>query len=244
MVRKLRCRQTRRCVVAKAGDEIVNPRTEQRMIFLETGEENDGELVRIDSYNPPTGVPEPVNVHPFQERGAEVLSGSLRFSVGGEQRSVKAGQSITIPANTPHNFWNDGEEEAHAVQRLRPALKTDSLFESFFGLAQDGKLNDKGLPPLLQLAVMVPHFGDEIRLTNPPWAVQRVLFGLLAPVGRMLGYRPEYPYSHGGNEETTSTEDEQGSATFGMRGVVLTAMVLAVLFALVLLRRRSRSSRG
>src|SRR5215216_4141297 len=98
MVRKLRCRQTRRCVVAKAGDEIVNPRTGQRLVFLETGEENDGELVRIDSYNPPTGVPEPEHVHPFQESGAEVLSGSLRFSVGGEQRSVRAGESITIPA--------------------------------------------------------------------------------------------------------------------------------------------------
>jgi mannose-6-phosphate isomerase-like protein (cupin superfamily) len=146
MVRKLRCRQTRRCVVAKAGDEIVNPRTGQRMVFLETGEENDGELVRIDSYNPPTAVPEPEHVHPFQESGAEVLSGSLRFSVGGEQRSVKAGESITIPANTPHNFWNDGEEEAHAVQWLRPALKADSFFESLFGLAQDGKLNGKGLP--------------------------------------------------------------------------------------------------
>ena len=230
--------------MAKAGDEIVNPRTGQRMVFLETGAQNDCELVRIDSYNPPTSVPEPKHVHPFQESGAEVISGSLRFSVGGEDRSVKAGESITIPANAPHHFWNDGEEEAHSVGWFRPALKIDRFFETFFGLAQDGKLNEQGLPSLLQLAVSVPYFGDEIRLTNPPWAIQRALFGLLAPVGRMLGYRPEYPYSHGGNEETTSTEDEQGSSTFGMRGVVVTAMVLAVLFVLVLLRRRSRSSRG
>jgi hypothetical protein len=32
---------TRRCVVAKAGDEIANPRTGQRMVFLETGEHAD-----------------------------------------------------------------------------------------------------------------------------------------------------------------------------------------------------------
>jgi hypothetical protein len=57
--------------MAKAGDEIVNPRTGQRMVFLKTG----GELVQIDTYNPPTGVPEPKHVHPFQESGAEVLSG-------------------------------------------------------------------------------------------------------------------------------------------------------------------------
>ena len=63
--------------MAKAGDEIFNPRTGQRMIFLETGAETSGELVRIDSYNPPTGVAEPEHVHPFQQSGAEVVSGAL-----------------------------------------------------------------------------------------------------------------------------------------------------------------------
>src|SRR5215216_1560704 len=244
MVRKLRCRQTRRCVVAKAGDEIVNPRTGQRLVFLETGEENDGELVRIDSYNPPTGVPEPEHIHPFQESGAEVLSGSLRFSVGGEQRSVKAGESITIPANTPHNFWNDGEEEAHAVQWLRPALKADSFFESFFGLAQDGKLNDKGLPPLLQLAVGVAHFGDEIRLTSPPWRVQRVLFGALAPIGRLFGYRPEYHYWHASTQESTFSSPPTAAAPpLPMTGSVVVAAFAAVIKVFIVLQRRRRGGK-
>ncbi len=180
--------------MARAGDEIVNPRTGQRMVFLETGKGTDGQLVRIDTFNPPSPPLEGKHVHPFQESGAEVLSGSLCFSVGGEQRSVKPGESITIPANTPHFFWNDGEQEAHAVQWFRPALKTDQFFETFFGLAQDDKLTAKGLPSLLQIAVMMPRFGDEIRLASPPWAMQKAVFGLLAPVGRMLGYRAEYPY--------------------------------------------------
>jgi quercetin dioxygenase-like cupin family protein len=180
--------------MARAGDEIFNPRTGQRMVFLETGAETDGELVRIDSYNPPTGVPEPEHVHPFQESGTEVISGLLWFRIGGEERLVKAGESVTIPANTPHNFWNGGEKETHHIAWFRPALKIDLFFEMLFGLAQDGKLNDKGLPSLLQLAVGVPYFGDEIRLTSPPWAVQRAIFAVLAPVGRVLGYRAQYPY--------------------------------------------------
>src|SRR5215207_7109618 len=201
--------------MAKAGDEIVNPRTGQRMVFLETGQETGGQLLRIDSFNPPTGVPEPEHVHPFQESGAEVISGSLRFSVGGEDRSVKAGESITIPANAPHHFWNDGEEEAHSVGWFRPALKIDHFFEMFFGLAQDGKLNEQGLPSLLQLAVSIPYFGDEIRLVSPPWAVQRLIFGVLAPVGRLLGYRLEYSYSHGSTEEPASREEERQSGASG-----------------------------
>ena len=94
--------------MAKAGDEIVNPRTGQRMVFLATARETDGELLRIDSYNPPVPPLEPEHVHPLQESGAEVISGSLRFRVGGKERSVKSGESITVPANTPHHFWNDG----------------------------------------------------------------------------------------------------------------------------------------
>jgi mannose-6-phosphate isomerase-like protein (cupin superfamily) len=86
--------------MAKTGDEIFNPRTGQRMIFLETGKETDGDLLRNEFYNPPTGVAESEHVHPIQESGAEVISGSVRFRVGGEERSHKAGESITIPANT------------------------------------------------------------------------------------------------------------------------------------------------
>jgi len=229
--------------MARAGDEIVNPRTGQRMVFLETGEETNGELVRIDTFNPPTGVPEPEHVHPFQESGAEVLSGSLRFHMNGRERSVKAGESITIPANTPHNFWNHGEEVAHAVQWFRPALKTDRFFETFFGLAQDGKLNEKGLPSFFQLAVMVPRFGDEIRLTSPPWAVQKALFGALAPVGRLLGYRAEYPYPYGGSDASPGREDGRPSMVSGARGGVVAASVLAIFFAFFLLRWCSRSRR-
>jgi len=59
---------------------------------------------------------------------------------------------------------------------------------------KDGKINEKGLPSLLKLAVSVPYFGDEIRLTSPPWAVQKAIFAMLAPIGRLLAYRAQYPY--------------------------------------------------
>ncbi len=54
------------------------------------------------------------------------------------------------------------------MQWFRPALKIDRFFESYFGLGQDGKLNEEGMLSLLQLAVLVPYFGEEIRLVRPP----------------------------------------------------------------------------
>jgi hypothetical protein len=46
-----------------------------------------------------------------------------------------------------------------------------------------------------RLALVVRHFEDEIYFARPPLAVQRVLLAVVAAVGRLLGYRPQYPYS-------------------------------------------------
>lgn len=170
------------------SDVISNARTGQRMEFITARPD----LLEIDTVNPPTAVREPMHVHPEQESGARVTTGTLRFEVDGVERSVIAGESITIPANTPHRFWNDGAGDAHAVQWFRPALRTRTFFEAFFALAGDGKLNGQGMPSLLQLAVMIPEFSREIRTTRPPWPVQQALAAVLAPIARRRGHRAEY----------------------------------------------------
>ena len=150
------------------------------------------DLLEIETVNRPSSIHEPEHVHPAQESGARVTSGSLTFLVDGVERTVKPGESITIPPGTPHRFWNDGDGDARAVQWFRPALKTRAFFETYFTLARDGKLDERGMPSLLQLSVMIPEFSQEIRPTRPPWAVQRAVAALLAPVARRRGYRGDY----------------------------------------------------
>jgi quercetin dioxygenase-like cupin family protein len=171
--------------MAYEGQEIVNPRTGQRMRFAQLSE---GEL-RIDTVNPPTAQREPVHVHPEQESGAQVSSGALVFEVDGNARRVEAGASITIPADAPHRFWNEGDEDAVAVQWFRPALDTAAFFETLFALAGADLLDEGGTPKLLQLAVMVPEFSSEIRPVSPPWPVLKVLTAVLGPVARRRGYQ-------------------------------------------------------
>ncbi len=170
-------------------NEIVNPRTGQRMRFeRSTG----GALLRIETTNPP-GPAEPEHVHPKQESSAEVLAGTLHFSVRGAVRAVGAGEKIVIPPNTPHYFWNEGPDEAHAIQELRPALQTEQFFRTYFALARDGKTDETGMPGFLQLVALVPAFADEIRPTRPPWPALRLLALILAPIARWRGYRAVYP---------------------------------------------------
>lgn len=172
--------------MAHLNQTISNPRTGQQMTFVELRED----LLRIDSINPSSADGrEPGHVHPKQESGAEVLSGSLVFEVDGEERHVGPGESISIAANTPHRFWNEGRDDAHAIQYFKPALNTAAFFETLFALAQQDKLDDKGMPSTLQLAVLVPEFGDELRPLSPPWPLLKALTTVLGPVARARGYK-------------------------------------------------------
>ncbi len=175
--------------MAKTGDEIINPRTGQKMKFLQTSQDTNGELLQIDCYNAASGVKEPEHIHPFQENRFEILSGSLMFSVDGKVRQVNAGEVIAIPPKVPHFFWNGSAQEVHYLQEFRPALRIEVFFETLFSLARDGKLNERGTANPFLMAMVIPVFWNEIRVTNPPEIIQRILFGVLNPIGKLLGYR-------------------------------------------------------
>jgi hypothetical protein len=122
------------------------------------------------------------------ESGAEVLSGTLVFELKGERRTLSSGEAITIPANTPHHFWNEGPSDARSIQFFRPALDTAAFFETLFALAQRDQLDKNGMPKLLPLVAMVGAFHQEIRPLSPPWALLRPLAAALAPIARARGH--------------------------------------------------------
>jgi len=50
----------------------------------------------------------PLHTHPYVEV-AFTLEGCATVTVGEEEREVKAGGIVVIPANTPHRFVNSGD---------------------------------------------------------------------------------------------------------------------------------------
>jgi mannose-6-phosphate isomerase-like protein (cupin superfamily) len=170
--------------MAYQGQHITNPRTGQQMTFIELMPE----LLRIDTINPPGGVPEPMHVHPHQLSGTDVTAGALVFEVAGQRRVVHAGESIEIPSGAPHRFWNEGSDDATAIGWFRPALDTAAFFESLFSLADRGQLKANGMPRLLPLVALAGHFSNEIRPVSPPWPVLRAITSVLSPVARARGH--------------------------------------------------------
>src|SRR3954452_19992769 len=175
-----------------AGDSIVNPVTGERLVFRQTSRETRGEAGVIETYVKPKGFVAAAHVHPSQEERFQVLRGSVGFRVGRKKIVAGPGQRLTVPPGTPHKFWNAGEETAHFVCEIRPALQFESLIETMFSLAAGGKTNRKGMPNPLRLAVIANAHFDTVQLPFPPAFLQRFGLALGAPLGMALGYGPVY----------------------------------------------------
>jgi hypothetical protein len=133
------------------------------------------------------------HLHPAIEERFTVLRGRVGFRLVGRESIAEPGVRLIAPARVPHDWWNAGPEEALVRVEIRPAARFEAFLKNAFGLAQDGKVNRQGMPNLLQLAVFAREFDDVIQFTHPPRVVQRLLFGLLVPLARLLGYRGSYP---------------------------------------------------
>ena len=135
------------------------------------------------------GVP---HIHPLQESHFKVLSGRATFSVDGNRLELGPGETLSVPRRTPHNLWNAGSEEAHLIIEFRPGLLKQEYYEVVYGLARDGK-HRGWLRNLLQRAVLTAAYRQESRPLNERTLVRLGLL-LLAPAGRLLGYRAHYPH--------------------------------------------------
>lgn len=173
------------------GTEFVQPSGE-RLTFLRTAEETDGQLFEMEAiYNPNSPRP-PLHYHPYQEEQFQVLNGTFRVKVGETEHTYESGDTFTVPADTPHWMHNVSDEEGRLRWQIRPAMRSQDFFATMWGLAADGKTDADGVPNILHLAVILREYRDEFRASSPPYFVQRLLFALLAPIGRLLGYRARY----------------------------------------------------
>jgi mannose-6-phosphate isomerase-like protein (cupin superfamily) len=178
--------------VISKGDILESPVTGERVTFLETAAETNGERVLIDVTVEPNGVVAAAHVHPYQSERFEIVAGEAEFSFGKETVHAGPGDVVMVERGTLHSFRNTGEGELRFITEVRPALSFETFIETMFGLAADGKTNRKGLPNPLRLAVIMRDHFDLVRLSFPPAWMQKRGLVCGAPFGRLLGYRPTY----------------------------------------------------
>lgn len=174
----------------RTGDTLENPITGEVLIFHRTSKDTAGDSVVVETIVRPGGFVAAAHVHPYQTERFEVLAGTLGLHVGHRQLVAGPGEVAVINPGTPHRFWNAGQSDARFTCEIRPALDYESLIETMFSLAAEGKTNHNGMPNPFRLAVIARAHFDTVRLPFPPAWLQRAALTIGAPLGRLAGYQP------------------------------------------------------
>ena len=179
--------------LSRGGDLVVNDKTGERVITLVGTGDGMGDRLAADLRVRPGGALVAEHYHPGLVERFRVISGTLEASLDGERKTLETGADVEIPPGMVHDWWNAGDEEARVLVEVTPGRRFEIMVTTLFGLANDGKSNDKGLPSMPQLALIAREFSDIVRFVKPPVPVQRALFGPLALVGKARGMKGYYP---------------------------------------------------
>jgi quercetin dioxygenase-like cupin family protein len=95
--------------------------------ILLSGKDTAGRYCLIDMHIPPGGGPPP-HRHDFEETFA-LLEGEMVATFRGEKTVVRAGETVHIPANAPHQFHNASDGAVRLLCVCSPAGQEDFFRE-------------------------------------------------------------------------------------------------------------------
>jgi mannose-6-phosphate isomerase-like protein (cupin superfamily) len=127
------------------------------------------------------------HLHPRQDEHFRVVEGVLGYRRGDERGELRAGEEMTVPAGTVHDWWNAGESELNALITVTPPGSFADMIAAVWGLAALGRSDAKGMPKPLDGALLAEAFGDDIVFERPPAVVQKAFAKVVAPLVRATG---------------------------------------------------------
>jgi quercetin dioxygenase-like cupin family protein len=178
--------------MARAGQIIHNPVSGERIEFLRTAADTDGELLEFELELSADGRVPGAHVHPEQEERFHVLEGKMKFRLGMRTIVAEAGESVVVPAGRVHKFKNAGDGPARARVEVEPALDMEDLLYTSAELAHEGNVMSSGMPKPLHLALFVKRFRREVRAPFPPASMVHAALAPLAALARRRGYDARY----------------------------------------------------
>lgn len=194
------------------GEELWNPVTRTRVVFVRTPAETGGRELVIDWIVPPgERLVAKAHVHPgpeglMAERFA-VLAGTAGYRVGWRRGRGTPPHAWEVPCNVSHvHPWNAGRDPLHVRQSIRPPDPDPELlgdvqayFETLVALSQQGRAGRKGqIHGVLQNALTLYELLlPGTYLARVPWWLQRALLGALADIARRCGMSAYVPPQKG-----------------------------------------------
>jgi quercetin dioxygenase-like cupin family protein len=177
--------------MAYAGQTIENPVTGEHITFLSTTAETNGDTLRFECRVEPGKARLAAHRHTTQTERFTMLEGTLVAKVGDELYTLLPGQSLTLPVNVVHQWWNAGDETVCFQVEVTPARNLEATLEAICGMAQAGKLTTRAMP---RNPFRLAQFGQlsETYLPVIPVWMQQMGLTIGASLGRLLGYDPTF----------------------------------------------------
>ena len=130
-----------------------------------TGEQTAGRFCVIDMHIPPGGGPGP-HRHDFEETFI-LLDGEMEATFRGSKTTVRAGQTLHIPANAPHQFHNTSAHPTRLLCICSPAGQENFFREVGVPVATrttpPPKLDAAGMKTFLEKAeALAPKYRTEL----------------------------------------------------------------------------------
>jgi len=182
----------------RAGFTFEHPTTKTRTVVLESDAETNGmgwllEVTRTSKSGSDLGE----HLHLTWTETFEILQGTAKYKLDGNERIAKAGESFVVePGHFHIHPWNATDEELvyrqrdHFEQRS-PAAVQDILgiFATRTGMARDG-IRYQGFAKLLfQSATIRTAVKHGNYVASSSMTMQRVLASTLGLLGELLGYK-------------------------------------------------------
>lgn len=167
------------------GDTILNPFASEKVVFIET---ESNEYSEAELFLQPGGaIPKP-HIHPHYSETFTVINGKLTVVSGGETHELGPGQSFTIPKGTPHQPFNHGGEELHALVKVSPSAKWAFFLTQIHGFFTEKEEARNNIAFFLQ-AMLVTGYYEDTYLASPSVEVQKILSFLISPTARLFGFK-------------------------------------------------------
>jgi mannose-6-phosphate isomerase-like protein (cupin superfamily) len=126
--------------------KFVNPAINDAATFILTSEETHGAFTLLEIELGKSDGP-PLHYHNTFSEKFEVKEGLLSLQVKKEHKVLRVGESFTVPAGTPHRFYNPSAENVKFHITFTPGhAGMENFIKIFYGLAEDGLTDKTGKP--------------------------------------------------------------------------------------------------
>ena len=124
-----------------------------------------------------TGGP-PVHFHPVQEEEFYIRQGELTVYKKDKWITLRAGDSLTIPAKTPHTYKNASKETVLFDFCITPRVRFKQMLEEMDMYVQQNKIRGTDFRSVLYLCRVMAAFPDVTQSVKPPQLVVKIMAAL------------------------------------------------------------------